>query len=69
MHLQITKCSPADFLDDRRVVIVVTYDGLIESVEPPKGSNSSPAIFGFPAAQLKVSVQSLMSSACSQYSA
>ncbi|GAX73197.1 hypothetical protein CEUSTIGMA_g650.t1 [Chlamydomonas eustigma] len=50
---RITKCSPADFLDDRRMVIIATYDGLIESVETPKGSNSSPAIFGFPAAQLK----------------
>ncbi len=51
---QIYKASQDDFFNDRRVVIIATYDGMIESVEMAQGSNSSHAIFGFPSQQLKV---------------
>ncbi len=51
---RIYKATQDDFFDDRRIVIIATYDGMIESVEIAKGSNSTPAIFGFPSQQLKV---------------
>ena len=47
---QIYKCKPEDLLDDRRVAVIVSYDGTIEAVEP-EGS----IIFGFPSKQLIVS--------------
>ncbi len=50
---QIYQATHDDFFDDRRISIIATYDGMIESVEMAKGANSN-AIFGFPSHQLKV---------------